>query len=330
MPQYLTHGGGRLRISEIANGRRRIDVEPSDASAFVPIESIETAYPIELIRLILKIKGIAWICDEIARDENPSYVAKYLLNDLFAHFDPSDFNGSRILDFGCGSGASTAILARTFLNSTIVGVELESELLSIARERANFYDFKNVEFRLSPSASDLPPDIETFDYVVMSAVYEHLLPDERKVVLNKLWKCVRRGGALFLDQTPNQLFPIELHTTYLPFINYFPDSLAHWYARKFSKRIDPTDSWTSLLRQGIRGATIGEIMKNIERTNGKPILLKPEKNGAHDLVDLWLKNTNSQRLTRLKSVAKFVLKATNSLTGMCIVPDLVLAIRKEQ
>ena len=329
MSQYLTHDSGRLRLSEIADGRRRIDIEPLDESTFVPIRSIETAYPVELIRLILQIKGTTWACDEIARDEDPNYVSKYLLNDLFAYFDPTDFNGARILDFGCGSGASTAILARTFPDSSIVGIELEPDLLSIARQRANFYCLKNVEFHLSPSAFDLPPNIETFDYVVMSAVYEHLLPNERKVVLNKLWECIRKGGALFLDQTPNQLFPIELHTTYLPFINYFPDSLAYWYARKFSKRIDPADSWTSLLRQGVRGATIGEIMKNIEPANGRPALLQPSRVGIHDHVDLWFANTNPHRLVMIKSVMKYMLKATHSLTGMYIVPDLALAIRRE-
>ena len=328
MPQYLTHEDGRLRLSEIANDRFRVDVEPANPSMFVPVRSIETAYPIELIRLILKIKGIAWVCDEIAREEDPKYVSKYLLNDLLAYFDPQDLGRSRILDFGCGSGASTAILARRFPDSHIVGVELDPDLLSIAQERANFYGFDNVEFYSSPSGLDLPPDIGTFDYVIMSAVYEHLLPRERKVVLNKLWQCVCKGGALFLDQTPNQLFPIELHTTYLPFINYLPDKLAYWYARQFSKQIDPTDSWASLLRQGIRGATVGEIVKNIESADNKPVLLKPDRQGSHDRVDLWFANTDSQHLSVVKSIAKHALKTVNALTGICIVPDLALAIRK--
>jgi len=328
MPQYLTHEDGKLQISETADGSLEISAEPADPSIFISRRTIKTSYPPELISLIFNTKGIGWVCDEIARDEDPNYVSKYLLNDLLAYFEPSKLNGSRILDFGCGSGASTAILARRFPDSTIVGVELNPELLAVARARSEFYGFRNVDFHLSPSGLDLPSDIGSFDYVVMSAVYEHLLPNERKVILNKVWNCVRADGALFIDQTPNQLFPVELHTTYLPLINYFPDGLALWYARRFSKQINPTESWESLLRQGIRGATVREITRNIESRKSRPLILKPNREGIRDRIDLWFASTDPENLRAIKSAAKYGLKAINSLTGFCIVPDLAVAIRK--
>ena len=54
---------------------------------------------------------------------------------------------------------------------------------------------------------------------------------------------------------------VEGHTTGLPFINYLPDNLAYFIARRFSKRVENNESWVMLLRKGIRGGTEREIMK---------------------------------------------------------------------
>ena len=107
-------------------------------------------------------------------------VQRDLQNDLTAYFTPADFAGKKILDFGCGSGASSMILARMFPQAQIVGIELEEKLLRIARARLEFYQYPNIEFVLSPSGNKLPAEIGEFEFVIMSAVYEHLLPIERK------------------------------------------------------------------------------------------------------------------------------------------------------
>ena len=72
------------------------------------------------------------------------------------------------------------ILSRFFPKAEIVGIELEERLLTIARARRGFYGYKNVSFHISPSGSELPQDIGEFDLVILSAVYEHLLPTERR------------------------------------------------------------------------------------------------------------------------------------------------------
>jgi len=327
MPTTLSHPDGCLTISEIENGRFLITAEPSDRSKFVAIRSFETSYPIELITKIFEIKGPSWVCDEIARDENSNYVSKYLINELLAYFEPVVIERARILDFGCGSGASTAILARRFPESQIVGVELSDELLSIAKARSDFYSLNNVQFLRSPSGMEIPDGLGEFDLVIMSAVYEHLLPDERPVILKNVWELVRKGGSLFMNQTPNRLFPIELHTTFLPLINYLPDKMAHWYACKFSQRIDRNESWESLLREGIRGATVSEISKRLKSENDAAELLQPGLD--RDQIDLWFESTNPENLRSVKLVAKHGLKLVNRLTGICLAPDLSLAFRKK-
>lgn len=317
---------GRLLVADAGDGRLSLEAVPTNESLFISQRSIVTSYPIGLVQLILDIKGPSWVCDEIARDENPNYVARYLLNDLLAYFDRSQLEGARILDFGCGSGASTAILAREFPEASIVGVELSDDLLRIAKARADHYGLRSVEFRTSASETELPDGLGDFDLVVMSAVYEHLLPPERPILLDKLWKVIRRGGCLFLDQTPHRYFPVELHTTYLPLINYLPRALALPYARHFSKRIERDADWPSLLRDGIRGGTKREIGRALSRSNSDVQVLDP-LNGR-DLIDMWLENTNPESHYSAKHSLAFFLSLLRKATGIEMAPEIAVAFRK--
>ena len=326
MTETIAHPDGEVRIAEGPDGTKTVEVFPSEEKQFVAVRRCKTSYSNELIRQILDAKGIAWLCDEINRDEDPNYVEKYLTNDLEAYFGTADLAGKRVLDFGSGSGASTAILARTYPDTDFIGVELLAEHLVVAQGRAEHHHLTNVRFFLSPSESSLPADVGEFDLVIMSAVVEHLLPDERKVLLPLLWSVIKPGGYLFLDQTPYRWFPLELHTTMLPFINYLPDRLAETYAKTFSRRVDKSESWTSLLRMGIRGATLGEISSLLE---GNQTLNCNGNDGVNDQIDLWYKSTNPQRSAGLKRSAKGILKLVNRLTGICMVPDLAVAFRKK-
>ncbi len=144
MTTTLEHPEGEVTVAERRDGRRKVDVQLRDPATFSPSLECETHYPLDLISLILEIKGPAWLCDEIARDEDPDYVLKHFENEMRAYFRFEDLTWKRILDFGCGSGASTMCLAKQFPNSEIVGVELESDLLRVARGRLAYYGFGNV------------------------------------------------------------------------------------------------------------------------------------------------------------------------------------------
>jgi 2-polyprenyl-3-methyl-5-hydroxy-6-metoxy-1,4-benzoquinol methylase len=266
--------------------KNSISIQSLNDSIFVPVQHYQTSYSVELIELILNMKG-AYLCDEIMREEDPSYVQNELHDAIFMYIQAPDFENKRVLDFGCGAGASTVILARMFPSAQIVGVDLVSDFLSITKARARYYGFDNIEFRLSPNGKELPKDIEYFDYVILNAVYEHLLPDEREPVLRQIWSIMKPGGILFMTQTPNRFFPIEKHTTGIPFLNYLPDRVVLAMAHRLSKQVSPDESWETLLRRGIRGATEREIM-NILRDNyhDSPALLKPGESDLCDSIDI--------------------------------------------
>jgi len=324
----LLHASADLEIECLPGGYNVVSVARKNARLFVLRQRVLTTYPVGLIRQIFAIKGPSYTCDEIARDEDPAYVQASMESDLFAYFAPEDFVSKRILDFGCGSGASTMVLSRLLPKSAILGVELDPQLLSIARARAQFYSFPQENLLQSPSGKELPDGLGKFDFVVLSAVFEHMLPDERASVLGQVWSVLRDGGYLFLNQTPHRFTPVETHTTALPLINYLPQPMALATARWFSRGVDRNESWETLLRRGIRGSTEYEIMRRLRRCEGgKPILLKPSRNGVRDRIDLWRK-VSGQRLPAIKNAMWVLLKALKRCSGITFVPTLSLAILK--
>ncbi|WP_158592189.1 class I SAM-dependent methyltransferase [Noviherbaspirillum sedimenti] len=328
----LKHKDADVHIEQLPNGKNKIDVAMHQ-DLFIPIKNCETAYPLDLIEKLLGIKGPSWLCDEIMREESPDHVVQKSLHyDLLSFRAPEEFKGKRLLDFGCGSGASTMVLARMFPDTRIVGVELEEKLVSIAKMRAAHYGYQNLELLLSPDPSSLPPSIGEFDYVVLSAVYEHLLPNEREPILHQLWNVLKPGGILFLNQTPYIGFPIETHTTGgLPFINYLPDKLACFYARHFSKRQLQDKSWKELLRMGIRGGSVQEVVDILNRTPRSSILLKPVTRGLKDNIDLWYRQSRTDnRFPLIKALVFYASKLVKMSTGAIMVPYLSLAIMKDK
>lgn len=112
---------GALRADRLPDGRHRITVATAPGFAGA-VTTWTTAYPLALVREIHEVKG-PYVCDEIMREEDPRYVEHSLRREVFGYLDPSAFEGKRILDFGCGSGASALVLRRLVRSCEIVGVE---------------------------------------------------------------------------------------------------------------------------------------------------------------------------------------------------------------
>lgn len=326
----LKHPEGKIDIEEMGDGRRRISARCDDPSTYMSASQWDTAYPLPLIEQILDMEVPAYLCEEIRREEDPGCVAKYLEQAIFAYVGTEDFENKAILDFGCGCGASTMFLRRTFPSASITGVEMMPEALGIAKARAAYYGFSDIEFHQSPSGDEIPEGIGQFDYVIMSGVFEHLLPHERQTLLPILWNALRPDGTLFLDQTPNRWFFVETHTTNLPLLNYLPNGLALIAARHLSRRVAGDITWEALLRRGVRGASAREIMYLINRRAGSDAeLLRPYRLGFADEIDVWYAQPSGSRSPALKRILRIILKAVRGVSGLSLLPSLTLAVRKK-
>jgi 2-polyprenyl-3-methyl-5-hydroxy-6-metoxy-1,4-benzoquinol methylase len=256
---------------------------------------------------------------------------------LLSYLPPGEFNGKRLLDFGCGAGASTFGLAKLLPGTEILGIDLDSERIEIAQTIAALQGIENARFLRSPSGDQLPDGIGQFDFVMLSAVYEHLLPRERRIVMPLIWSVMKEGAAIFINQTPYRYFPFEHHSTGLWFINYVPNTLAHFMARRFARndatRYDPTIQksrhWETHLRGGLRGATEWEIIHNLTAGKKSEVrIMQPRTECARDRADYWLLRTGKTRHRSLKRVIACIFRITDKLFGTVPSMNVDVVIRK--
>ena len=102
--------------------------------------------------------------------------------------------GARVLDVGCGTGASALPAAkRVGPNGHVLGVDLSGALLVLARAKAATEQLDNVEFRVADMTELGMPD-EQFDAVV--CVFALFFAENMPGLLRELWRMVRPGGRL--------------------------------------------------------------------------------------------------------------------------------------
>jgi S-adenosylmethionine-dependent methyltransferase len=134
----------------------------------------------------------------------------------------------RVLEIGCGTGASTVALAEQ--GCDIVGVDVNQDNLLAAKERCRIYGLE-VKFSCV-NATDLHKHFPTgaFDLIIFFATLEHLTYAERISAMRSTWAMLQPGGLWCVVETPNRLWWFDGHTSGLPFFNWLPDDLALDYA----------------------------------------------------------------------------------------------------
>jgi len=104
---------------------------------------------------------------------------------------------SIILDVGCGSCYTTALLASIAKKGKVIGVEIIPELVEFCKNNLKKYNFDNVEIY---NADKLPPDEKEFDRILVSAS-AYQLPTE-------LTNALKEGGRMVIP-IESSIFLIE-------------------------------------------------------------------------------------------------------------------------
>ena len=106
------------------------------------------------------------------------------------------FRQGRILDVGCGFGATVLILADRFPDSDIVGIDLSEPLLRLAEQAAKPMDLgERVRFEKA-DAQDIPYDDDSFDAVINLQMV-HIV-DDPVSMLNEIERVLVPDGYLFI------------------------------------------------------------------------------------------------------------------------------------
>jgi ubiquinone/menaquinone biosynthesis C-methylase UbiE len=152
----------------------------------------------------------------------------------------------------------------------IVGMDIDSETLNLAKMIYSDLEFTNIEFRKNKAGEKLPAEIEEFDIISCNAVLEHIHPDLREKYINELQKKVKRGGYFIVSDTPNKLWLKEGHTTGIWLLNYLPFKLKCWLGSK-TKRFKGVSysQYNYWIEQGIIGVTYGKVFNTFDMKEWK-------------------------------------------------------------
>jgi ubiquinone/menaquinone biosynthesis C-methylase UbiE len=152
---------------------------------------------------------------------------------------------SRVLDVGCGVGASAVYLARTY-GCRVVGVDIMEQMVQRAIERAARAGMSDrTTFRVA-DAQELPFDDATFDAALTESVT--VFPADKEQAVREYARVTRPGGYVGLSETTWLQAPP-------------PPEIRAWVDDDLSKHADPltAEGWQGLLA----GAGLEEVTAQV-------------------------------------------------------------------
>ena len=103
---------------------------------------------------------------------------------------------AEILDIGCGPGNLLIELHRKFPEARIIGLDIDPEILEIAKKKLDKRKLRIPLIRAS--ATDIPLLNESSDVIVSSLMIHHLEREDRKKFVEEAYRVLRQNGKLYL------------------------------------------------------------------------------------------------------------------------------------
>ncbi|MBI5943623.1 MAG: methyltransferase domain-containing protein [Chloroflexi bacterium] len=100
----------------------------------------------------------------------------------------------KVLDLGCGTGTLTLMLKRAHPEAQITGMDGDSQVLDIARNKSRGTTIQWDE----GLASSLPYPDSTFDRVVTSLVIHHLTKEDKRRAFKEVYRVLKPNGELYV------------------------------------------------------------------------------------------------------------------------------------
>ena len=287
-------------------------------------EPLVTHYSDRMIDALRPLKPGKWLQDELGRAD------KILAREAVVLGRYLDIRGKRLLDFGCGAGASSVAWSK--LGAMVTGVEPDEQLAAAAQIRIQEDQVQDtVRILHLPDTSHLPFANGSFQVIICNAVLEHISPKERGIYVREVWRVLEPGGCLYITETPNRLSPYDGHTTRLWGIPWMPLKLARSYGI-WRGRIEPDKSESDLVSMGIRGVTYFEISSAL-RGQRFAVVRSKGKDEMEATVDLERPQSALRRTMKRAYVTMFRLldRTLCRWAGVpvaALLPDLTLCLQK--
>lgn len=297
-------------------GRRRVRTR-SPQRGHYRYDDFLTDWPADLLLALADLKR-EWFADSYARFEHANYIQKQV--DVTLALYNLSLRGKRVLDFGCGFGASSYCFVRRGADN-IVAADLVKENTDFARL---FFARRGLARSVDVRHEDVVPGLKPgeYDVIWLQAVMEHLLPGERREYLPRFWEALRPGGVLVITETPNRVWPRETHTTggrwWLPWKRH---QNVFRTLRREPKYRGYTDE--DFYRSGVIGSAYSEIMDCL----GRPVDCEELARGVRSYLPqvyrfAQVKNPLRWAAVRAFGLAEPLLKVLSGRPAMALLPFL--------
>jgi 2-polyprenyl-3-methyl-5-hydroxy-6-metoxy-1,4-benzoquinol methylase len=162
--------------------------------------------------------------------------------------------GKTVLEYGCGNAPVSCAFAERA--GRHIGLDIDPAAVETGREMSRERGIENLELGAHPLEEireAMAAHRGEVDVVLLYAVLEHLTIDERLDVLRLAQELAAPRGHIVVCETPNRLFPIDHHTSHLPFFTMLPDELA-LMLYEHSRRPDFLNAIAEAMREGPESA----------------------------------------------------------------------------
>ena len=120
--------------------------------------------------------------------------------------------GRSVFDFGASYGLSACAYVEIGA-SRVVGVEPDPLRVSRGNQIIQELGLSDkITLSQTTSTDRLQFQDDSFDTVFANAVLEHI-PEPRARFVREMWRILKPGGHLIINETPNKYLPIDYHTT---------------------------------------------------------------------------------------------------------------------
>lgn len=131
--------------------------------------------------------------ENIARYRAPAETTIFPLE--YAFYLLGDVSGKTILEYGCGDGVNTVVLANR--GARIIALDISAELLDVARKRLEVNGCGEGVQLLVGSAHRLPLPDESVDVIFGMAILHHL---ELDLAAREVWRVLKKGGRAIFEE----------------------------------------------------------------------------------------------------------------------------------
>ncbi|HEY0462288.1 MAG TPA: class I SAM-dependent methyltransferase [Pyrinomonadaceae bacterium] len=176
----------------------------------------------------------------VERYLNPPAETPYQLE--FAYHLLGDVRGKTVLDYGCGAGENSVLIAAHGAEK-VIGIDISPELVELGQKRLALHGFGETAKLKVGSAHALPIETESIDVVFGMAILHHL---DLQLASAEVFRVLKNGGrAIFLEPVRNSKFvrfvrnliPYQSPDV-SPFERPLTDAELEKFAERFSKYRD--------------------------------------------------------------------------------------------